>query len=169
MAKRHVKEQLKILSEKYSIAQKLYEDISEEFAESMIDPDTLEEFQRIKNTLDSALSTVSEALSSALLKREEFLKLIEKLKANRDVWRKALNEFEAVDDPEKKASIAFNVASYRDFVINADNAVMFIEEANRFASLPNRKNRRNSFKQKVYLFYKIDKSLDDLKRFYEEL
>lgn len=79
MAKKHLKQLGKDLTERFSEAQKLYEKAAEYFSEDMVDPEDYKDFSKLKNSIDTLLSNVSNTLLKAF-NREEFLKLKEDLK-----------------------------------------------------------------------------------------
>lgn len=83
MAKKHLKQLGKDLTERFSEAQKLYEKAAEYFSEDMVDPEDYRDFSKLKNSVDTLLSNVSNTLLKAF-NREEFLKLKEDLKTGLD-------------------------------------------------------------------------------------
>ena len=167
MARKHIKEQVAILAKKYSEAQEMYLKISEILAESMVHPDSFEDFNNYKSCLDGSLTVVSEALNAALMDRTKFLNLIKKLKNDRDTWEKTIEAFEK--GTEKTPESERLLQSYRGFLLRANNTVAIIEKANLIASLPNRKKRRCHFRKEVNLFEKVDKDLKTMRDFLEEI
>jgi len=74
MAKKHIKENISELSRLYAEAQGLYEEAAEKLSESMIDPETYEDFMKLKKDLDNELNGYSALFSLVLHSREDFVK-----------------------------------------------------------------------------------------------
>ena len=149
MAKKHLKQLGKDLTERFNEVQKLYEKAAEYFSEDMIDPEDYEDFNKLKNRTDILLSNVSNTLLKAF-NREEFLKLREDLKAglNRllDI-KKAL-----VKDPT--ATEVFKI-SISNSIAGTMKKIQVYDIIDYVACIKNRDKRNN------LATYLIDLGIDD--------
>lgn len=160
MAKKHIKENVLDLSMLYAKAQDLYEKAAEELSDSMVDPETYEDFIKIKKDLDNELNGYSSLFSLALHSRNDFVKSFNREKQAHSRLCKLVDSLYI--NAEK------NPKEYRDAVMNqfysSCDKLRIYEEVEAVSSVKNRLPKYT----KALVFPRIRQYLETLDTFIQE-